>query len=223
MYHRLAAGALGAGYSGRSGPGRHQAVRLQAGPVEADAHRRPARAPLSHPPLEGVFPPPQVRHQLRPVRVHRPGLRPPGHGEHPQGRCHRHPRLPLGGQGRGRAGQRRAPGRGRRAVREGSRRHDLLLQQPRSHRRGLEERLALHRRHGHAGRRRLLLPGGPEEGRGRLRRREHLPRPDRGLPAHQRQDQGRGRHRPARQASGRNLRRSHRAQARCRLRRGGDQ
>ena len=100
---------------------------------------------------------------------------------------------------------------------------DLLLQQPRSHRRGLEERLALHRRHGHAGRRRLLLPGGPEEGRGRLRRREHLPRPDRGLPAHQRQDQGRGCDRPARQASGRNLRRSHRAQAGCRLRRSGDQ
>ena len=55
-------------------------------------------------PLEGVFPPPQVRHQLRPVRVHRPGLRPPGHGEHPQGRCHRRPRLRLGGQDRGRAG-----------------------------------------------------------------------------------------------------------------------
>ena len=40
-------------------------------------------------------------------------------------------------QDRGRAGQRRAPGRGRRAVRQGSRRHDLLLQRPRSHRRGL--------------------------------------------------------------------------------------
>ena len=50
-------------------------------PVAADAHRRPAGAPLPHQALDELFPPSPVRHQLRPVRVHRTGLRPPGPGQ----------------------------------------------------------------------------------------------------------------------------------------------
>ena len=76
----------------------------------SDAHRRPAGAPLPHQALDALFPPPQVRHQLRPVRVHRPGLRPPGHGPYRQGGRHRRTRLWLGGQDRGRAAPARSPG-----------------------------------------------------------------------------------------------------------------
>ncbi len=78
-------------------------------PVAADAHRRPARAPLPHQALAELLPPPQVRHQLRPVRVHRPGLCPSGHGQHRQGGRHRRARLRLEGQDCGRAGPARVP------------------------------------------------------------------------------------------------------------------
>ena len=63
---------------------------------------------------------------------------------------------------------------------------------------------------------RLHLPGGPQEGRHHHRRREHLPGAGGGLPAPPHGHQGRGRHRPARRAPGRD-RGGHRpAQARAR-------
>ena len=96
---------------------------------------------------------------------------------------------------------------GGRAVRPGPRRHDLLLPRPGGHRRGAQGRLAPHRGHGQAGRGRLLLPGGPEEGRDHLRRREPVPRPDRGLPLRLSQGPRCGRHRPARPAAGGDRRR----------------
>ena len=43
---------------------------------------------------------------------------------------------------------------------------------PEGHCRGAQRGLAVHRRHGRGGCRRLHLPGGPKEGRGHLRRRE---------------------------------------------------
>jgi hypothetical protein len=94
----------------------------------------------------------------------------------------------------------------------GARRHALLLQKPRGHRRGAQGRLALHRRHGPQDEDGFILPRRPQEGRHHHRRREPLPRADRGLPAPQRQDQGRGRDRPARRATGRDRRRDHRDQ-----------
>ena len=148
------------------------------------------------------FPPPQVRHQLRALRVHRPGVRPSGDGPHPQGGGHRRARLRLEGEDRGRERRPRGVRGGGRAVRPGPRRHDLLLPRPGGHRRGAQGRLAPHRGHGQAGRGRLLLPGGPEEGRDHLRRREPVPRPDRGLPLRLPQGPRRGRHRPARPAAG---------------------
>ena len=66
--------------------------------------------------------------------------------------------------------------------------------------------MAPHRRHGQTGCGRLLLPGRPEEGRHHLRRREPLSRSDRGLPLRLSQGPRRGRHRPARQAPGRDRR-----------------
>ena len=84
---------------------------------------------------------------------------------------------------------------------------DMAKQDEDGFRRGAQGRLAPHRGHGQAGRGRLLLPGGPEEGRDHLRRREPVPRPDRGLPLRLPQGPRRGRHRPARPAAGGDRRR----------------
>ncbi len=87
----------------------------------------------------------------------------------------------------------------------------------------LQGRLAPHRRHGPPGRGGLLLPGGPEEGRHHLRRREPLPGADRGLPLRPPQGPRRGRHRPAGQAAGGDRRRHYPGQGGGDLYRGGDQ
>ena len=83
--------------------------------------------PWAQDPLEGPLPPPPVRYQLRAQRVHRPRLRSPGCGEHPQGGGHRRARLPVGDEDCGRAVERGPPGGDRRAGRQGSRRDAVLL------------------------------------------------------------------------------------------------
>ena len=52
VYHRLAAGALGPGHSGRHRQRHAGAGRLPAGPVAADAHWRPAGTPQPDPAVE---------------------------------------------------------------------------------------------------------------------------------------------------------------------------
>ena len=92
---------------------------------------------------------------------------------------------------------------------------------PQGHRRGAPRRLAVDRRHGHAGRGRLHLSGGPQEGRHHHRRRKPVSRPDRGLPAGPSRHQGRGGHRHSPRAPGRDRRGDHRAEARRDGHRGG--
>ena len=151
-------------------PGKAEIEELPPEPVAAHAHRRAAGAAEPDPALDGVLPEPQVRHQLRPLRVHRPRLRAPGHGERPQGRRHRRPRLRLEGKivdendqavKQGEVGELCVKGPGVMVE---------YYQEPGGHRGGPEERLAPHRRHGPTGRGRLHLPGGPQEGRHHLRR-----------------------------------------------------
>ena len=84
-------------------------------------------------PLAQGLPQPAVRHQLRPLGVVRPRLRPPGRGERgPRGR-HWRSRLPVGVQDRGREGRGGHARRGWRALREGPGPHGVLLQGPCSH------------------------------------------------------------------------------------------
>ena len=128
VHDRLAAGAVGAGHPGRHRPRGDRPAGLRARPVAADAHRGAARAAEPDPALEAPLSEPPVRHELRPVRVDRPGLRPLGRREHRPRRRHRRARLRLAGAHRRRPEGGRPAGRGRRIGREGPRRDDLLLQ-----------------------------------------------------------------------------------------------
>ena len=148
MHHRLAARAVVPGHPGGDRIRPHRPEPLHARSVAADAHRRAARAAQHDPPLAQDLPAPPVRHQLRPVRIHRPGLRPSGRGEYRQGRRDRQARLSVAGAHRGRRRAGRPPGRGGRADRQGPGRHGLLLQEPRGHGRGAQGRLAVYGRYG---------------------------------------------------------------------------
>ena len=114
----------------------------------AHAHRRPAGAPLPHPPLDEV---PSPTTSTTPTTG---SPSPPARGAsiwdgpHPQGGGHRRARLRLEGENRGRERRPRGVRGGGRAVRPGPRRHDLLLPRPGGHRRGAQGRLAPHRGHG---------------------------------------------------------------------------
>ena len=101
--------------------------------------------PVFDPAVEGILPPPPVRHELWFVRVHRSGLRPFGHGEHSQSGRHRRPRLSLGGQDCGRKRQRCTPRGSGGALRQRPWPYDLLLQQPRGDGGSPEGWVALHR------------------------------------------------------------------------------
>jgi long-chain acyl-CoA synthetase len=72
------------------------------------------------------------------------------------------------------------PGRYRRGAGPGRQRDGRLLEQPRGHGRGHPRRLALHRRHGRAGRRRLPDAERPQQGPDHQRRQQHLPARGRG-------------------------------------------
>ena len=133
----------------------HEAVR---GALRRGRHLRGLRPDRSLPrnPLQSA-------RGRRQKRLHRPPL--PGHRR--QGRGH----------GRGRRAA--APGQARRAGHPGPPGHEGLLQPARRHGRRAAQRLAVHRRHRHHGRGRLLLHRGPQEGPDHLRRVQHLPARDR--------------------------------------------
>lgn len=127
VYDRVAARAVGAGSPRRDRPGRHRPFALSPRPVAADAHRRAACAAEPDPPVAQGVPEPEIRHELRPERVHRPRLRPPRARPHRQGRRDRQGRMALEDARRRRAGPRRDARRDRRAGRAGPRRDALLL------------------------------------------------------------------------------------------------
>ena len=109
-------------------------------------------------------------------------MRSPGYGKYPQSRCYRRAGLSLEVQDRGRKRRGSAAGRRRGTLRQGTWRHDLLLQRPGSYSQGSEGRMAVYRRYGHAGRGRIHFPGRQKEGRYRQRWRKYLSGTDRKLP-----------------------------------------
>ncbi len=78
-----------------------------------------------------------------------------------------------------RSDQGAADGRGRRNPHSRAQRHQGLLEQAEGDRRGLRRRPLPHRRHRLHGRRRLFLPGRPQEGHDHLRRLQRLSADDR--------------------------------------------
>ena len=146
-------------------------MHIGAQPVPPSlAHRRAARAAEPYIEMAPRRPAPQVRHELRPVGIHRPRLRPPRRRQHRQSRRDRHPWLRLARQDSQCEGRRNHRRQRRRAGGQGSRSNEMLLQRPRGDRRRTQKRLAAHRRHGASGRKRLHLPSRPQERRHHQRR-----------------------------------------------------
>ena len=92
----------------------------------------------------------------------------------------RHPHRRGGDARRGRGRRRGAPGGGRRDRHPRPQRHEGLLEQAGSHRRGHQGRLVPHRGHGPERRGRLLLHRRPQEGPDHPGRVQRLPARDRG-------------------------------------------